>query len=89
MIETFWVFLSEILGENIVASRGESVAAHTAVVLLLVCSLTCGGKTYDNVARTDVGIVDDIARFIRQVTVESTMMVRTRSPTSAVSPPVG
>ena len=28
-------------------------------------------------------------RFMRQVTVESTMMVRTRSPTSAVSPPVG
>ena len=63
MIETFWVFLSEILGENIVASRGESVAAHTAVVLFLVCSLTCRGKTYDNVARTDVGIVDDIAAF--------------------------
>ena len=27
-------------------------------------------------------------RFMRQVTVESTIMVRTRSPTSAVSPPV-
>src|SRR3712207_8208868 len=27
-------------------------------------------------------------RFMRQVTVESTMMVRTKSPTSAVSPPV-
>ena len=61
VVEAFWVFLCEILSENIVAGRGESVAAHTAVVLLLVCSLTSRGKTYDNVARTDVGIVDDIA----------------------------
>lgn len=38
--------------------------------------------------RLDVGVVDHILLFMRAVTVESTMMVRTKSPTSAVSPPV-
>ena len=55
------IVLCEILGEYIVAGRSKSVATHTAVVLLLVCSLTCRRKTYDYIAWTDVGIVDNIA----------------------------
>ena len=55
------IVLSEILGEYIVAGRSQTVATHAAVVLLLVGSLTCRRETYDNIAWTDVGIVDDVA----------------------------
>ena len=61
MIVALRIVLSEILGEYIVAGRGQTVATHTAVVLLLVSSLTGRRKTYDNIAWADVGIVDDIA----------------------------
>ncbi|CUQ60131.1 Uncharacterised protein [Segatella copri] len=61
MVVALRIVLCEILGEYIVAGRSKSVAAHTAVVLLLVSSLTCRRKTYDDIAWTDVGVVDDIA----------------------------
>ena len=41
-------------------STCQSVRTHTAIVLFLVSSLSERSKTYDNVARTDVGIVDNV-----------------------------
>ena len=38
----------------------KSVRTHTAIVLLLVCSLTERCQTYNNVTWTDVGIVDNV-----------------------------
>ena len=38
----------------------QTVRSHTAVILLLVCSLAEGSESYDYVTRTDVGIVDNI-----------------------------
>ena len=61
VVEALWVFLSQVLGEDIVASAGQAIATHTTIVLLLVSSLTGRGQTHDDITRTDVGIVDDIA----------------------------
>ena len=54
------VVLCEVFGKYVVSCGGESVAAHTAVVALLVGGLACGRQSYDNVAWTDVCIVDYI-----------------------------
>ncbi len=61
MVVALRIVLCEILGEYIVAGRSQTVATHTAVVLLLVSSLTSRRKTYDHITRADVGIVDDVA----------------------------
>ena len=51
------VFLSEIFGEDIMTGGGETIAAHAAIVLLLVGCLTVGRKANDNVASLDIGVV--------------------------------
>ena len=43
------------------ACRRETIGAHTTVVILFISGLTSGTETNDDIARTDVGIVDDIA----------------------------
>ena len=60
MVVRLGVFLGEIFGEDVVAGGGESIAPHTAVVLVLVGGLTEAGETDDDVARVDVGVVDDV-----------------------------
>ena len=45
------------------AGGGQSVAAHAAVVLLLVSGLTTRGKAHYDIARADVCVVDDVASF--------------------------
>ena len=60
VVITLGVFLGQVLGEDIVAGTGETVAAHAAVVGLLVQCLSAGGEADDNVASTDVGVVDDV-----------------------------
>jgi len=57
------VFLCEIFGKDVVAGTCESVGPHTSVVAVFIGGLTCGGKTHDDVSRTNVGIVDDVAAF--------------------------
>ena len=47
-------------GKDVVACRGEAVAAHAAVVLCFVGGLAVGGKAYDDVAGVNVRVVDDI-----------------------------
>ena len=42
------------------AGRSESVRTHTTIIALLVSSLTCRRKTYDNITRTNVSIVDNV-----------------------------
>ena len=54
------VFLRDVFGEDVVAGAGESVASHSAVVFSLVGRLAEGGEAYDDVARPDVGVVDDV-----------------------------
>ena len=57
------VFPGYVLAEYIVTGTGESVAAHAAVVLLLICSLAEGCKTNNHITRTDVCVVDNITAF--------------------------
>ena len=54
------ILLCQILGEDIMTSRCQAIGTHTTVVFLLVGSLSETGKTNDNIAGCDVGIVDDI-----------------------------
>ena len=61
MVVGLGVLLGEVLAEDIVAGGGESVAAHATVVFVLVGGLTEAGEAHDDVARADVGVVDDIA----------------------------
>ena len=48
------IFGSEVFGKDIVAGRGESVAAHTAVVLFFVRGFAVGRESHDDVARAYV-----------------------------------
>ena len=52
--------LGVVLGEDIMAGRGKAVAAHAAVVLILVGGLAVGGEPHDDVTGVDVGIVNDV-----------------------------
>ena len=63
MVITFGIFLSQILCEDIVACTCQSIAAHAAIVLVLIGGLTGGAKSYDDIAGANVGIVDDILAF--------------------------
>ena len=60
VVETFGIFLSKILGKDIMSCTCQTIGTHTAIVFLLVCSLAGRTKTHDNVSRTDVCIVNDI-----------------------------
>ena len=60
MVIALWIFLSQILCEDIVAGTCQSVAAHATIVLMLISSLPRGTETHNDITRTDVGIVDDI-----------------------------
>ena len=59
-VKTLGVFLGQVVGEDIVARTGESVAAHAAVVGMLIGGLTEGGQSDDDVAGADACIVDHI-----------------------------
>ena len=61
MVIRLGVFPGKILGEDIMAGRSQAIRAHAAVVALLVGGLSCAGKTYNDVARADVGIVDNVS----------------------------
>ena len=63
MVIALGIFLSQILCKDIVTGTCQSVAAHTAIVLMLISSLPRGTEPHDDIARTDVGIVDDILAF--------------------------
>ena len=63
VVETFGIFFGQILGENIVSRRSEAVRAHSAVVAVFVSRLTRRGKSHDDVAQADSGIVDDFRAF--------------------------
>ena len=63
MVETFGIALCQVFSKDIVARRRESVAAHSAVVGGFVRSLSRRRESHDDVAGTDVGIVDDVASF--------------------------
>ena len=43
------------------ACTGKTVASHSAVIFLFVCRLTIRCKTYDDISRTDVCVVDHVA----------------------------
>jgi len=55
------IFLSQVLGEDIMPCGGQAVAAHATVVAVLVGSLPRRAKADDDITRADVGIVDDVA----------------------------
>ena len=55
------IALGQVLGEDVVAGGGQAVAAHAAVVAVLVGGLSRRREADDDVARTDVGIVYDVA----------------------------
>ena len=61
MVKALRILFSQILAEHIVARRSQPIAAHTSVVALLVGSLSRRRKTHNDVARTDVGIVDNVS----------------------------
>ena len=60
MVVGLRVFLCEVFAEHVVAGRGKSVAAHAAVVFVLVCGLSEAGEADDDVAGADVGVVDNV-----------------------------
>ena len=55
------ISLGQIFAEDIVSGAGKSVRTHSAVVLLLVGGLAKACETHDDVARTDVLVVNHIA----------------------------
>ena len=59
-VKTLGVFLGQVVGEDIMARAGESVAAHAAVVGMLIGGLTERGQSDDDVAGADTRIVDHI-----------------------------
>ena len=61
MVVALGELLGQVFGEDIMASRGQAVAAHAAIVALLVGGLSRGTETHYDVARADVGVVDDVA----------------------------
>ena len=63
MVETFGIALCQVFSKDIVARRRESVAAHSAIVGGFVRGLSRRREAHDDVAGTDVGIVDDVASF--------------------------
>ena len=60
VVEAFGELLGVVFRKNVVACRGQAVAAHTAVIFGLVGGFAVGGKAYDDVAGTDMGVVDYI-----------------------------
>ena len=60
MVVAHGVFAGVDFGEYIVASRGEAIAAHAAVVAVFVGCLTVGSEAYNDVAGVDMGVVDDV-----------------------------
>ena len=77
------------------STLADKLAAEKPQVAVLINNAGCGylgdvgqGELTKQTTMTDLALLMRSARFMRQVTVESTIIVRTRSPTSAVSPPV-
>ena len=58
LVECLGIFFSYVFGEYVVTSRGEAVAAHSAIIFLLVGSLTRRSKAHNYVTTLDVGVVD-------------------------------
>ena len=61
LVVAFGIFLGQVFGKHVVACRGETVGTHAAVVLRFVGGLAAGGEAHDDVAGTDIGVVDDVA----------------------------
>ena len=57
------IFLGIVFCEHIMTGRCQAVAAHAAVVLLFVCSLSKTCKSHYYIAWTNVGIVYHVAAF--------------------------
>eukprot|EP00964_Phaeocystis_antarctica_P101399 scaffold66881_cov63-Phaeocystis_antarctica.AAC.1 len=60
-VEALRVARREVVGEDVVPRRGETVGAHAAIVLGLVGRLAVGGEADDYVARADRVVADDVA----------------------------
>lgn len=63
MVKALGIFLSKILGEDIMTCGGQTIAAHTAIITLLIGCLSSAGESYDDIPRTNIGIVDNITAF--------------------------
>lgn len=57
----FRIFLRQYPGEHVVPGRGQTVAAHAAVVLVFVGSLSERGETHDRAAGSDMRVIDHVA----------------------------
>ena len=57
MVKALGIFLCQILGKDIMTGAGQTVAAHTAIVMFLIGSLTGRAQTHNDITGTDVGIV--------------------------------
>ena len=63
LVVALGIFLRKILIENIMAGRGQAITTHSTVVAGFVGSLSGRRKSHDDIARTDVGIINHIATF--------------------------
>ena len=63
MVVTLRVLLSQIFAEHIMAGGGKTVTTHTAIITLLVGSLSGAAQSYDDITGTDVRIVNHITAF--------------------------
>ena len=61
MVVALGIFLSQILSKNIMTSTRQTIRAHSAIIFFLVSGLPTTAQTYNNVAWTNIGIVDNIA----------------------------
>ena len=55
------VLLCKIFAKDVMACAGQSVAAHTAVVLLFIGGLSAAAESHNDIAGANVGVVNDIA----------------------------
>ena len=74
------MFLCQIFREHIVAGAGQSVASHTAVIFFFVSGFSVEARPTITSPGRILALLMTSARFMRQVTVESTIMVRTSRP---------
>ena len=55
------ILLRKIFREDIMAGRGKSVAAHSSVVFLFICSLSVRCQSHNHISRAYVCVVYDVA----------------------------
>ena len=60
MVIALGIFCGKVFGKDIMTGTRQTVAAHAAIIAVLVGSLTGGGEADDDITGTDVGIIDDI-----------------------------